>query len=137
MQKHDDINAVISDLTELFHMINRKSHDSYITSMKQYIVNPLAWLHAEKIKRAAEISGQNGPTSQQPTTYAAPNTDGSAQTTHKTAMDEIATLANELEDFNSRCVAPYGRITDIVAKIRQLSSHYAMYYLSRKKVEAV
>jgi hypothetical protein len=37
------------------------------------------------------------------------------------ARDEIAALANELEDFNSRRVAPYGRITEIVAKMRQLS----------------
>jgi len=35
--------------------------------------------------------------------------------------DEIAALANELEDFNSHRVAPYGRITEIVAKMRQLS----------------
>ena len=45
----------------------------------------------------------------------------SAPTSHNNARDEIAALANELEDFNSHRVAPYGRITEIVAKMRQLS----------------
>jgi len=40
---------------------------------------------------------------------------------YNTARAEIAALANELEDFNSHRVAPYGRITEIVAKMRQLS----------------
>jgi hypothetical protein len=56
MQKHDDIDTPIRDLTELLYMINYKSHDKYITSMKQCIINPLAWLHTEKIKRAAETA---------------------------------------------------------------------------------
>ena len=55
--KNHDIDTAISDLTELFHMINRKSHDRYITSMKQYIVNPLAWLHAEKTSQAKNHLG--------------------------------------------------------------------------------
>ena len=42
-------------------------------------------------------------------------------TSTNNARDEIAALADELDDFNSRCVAPYGRITEIVAKMRQLS----------------
>ena len=45
----------------------------------------------------------------------------SAQTSHNNARDEIDALANELEDFNSHRVAPYGHITEIVAKMRQLS----------------
>ena len=49
------------------------------------------------------------------------NTAESAQTAHNNARDEIAALANELEDFNTNRIAPYGRITEIVAKMRQLS----------------
>ena len=45
----------------------------------------------------------------------------SGPTSTNNARDEIAALANELEDFNSHRVAPYGRITEIVAKMRQLS----------------
>jgi hypothetical protein len=35
---------------------------------------------------------------------------------------EIATLATELQDFNDRRVSAYGRVTEIVAKMRQLSA---------------
>jgi hypothetical protein len=43
-------------------------------------------------------------------------------TTTNNARDEIAALANELDDFNSTRVAPYERIAEIVAKMRQLSA---------------
>jgi hypothetical protein len=36
------------------------------------------------------------------------------------ARDEIAALAHELEDFNSHRIVPYGRITEIVARMQQL-----------------
>ena len=35
---------------------------------------------------------------------------------------EIASLATELQDFNDRRVAAFGRVTEIVAKMRQLSA---------------
>ena len=35
---------------------------------------------------------------------------------------EIADLANELQDFNDRRVSAFGRVTEIVAKMRQLSA---------------
>ena len=35
---------------------------------------------------------------------------------------EIAALATELQDFNDRRVAAFGRVTEIVAKMRQLSA---------------
>jgi hypothetical protein len=35
---------------------------------------------------------------------------------------EIAALAMELQDFNERRISSYGRITEIVAKMRQLSA---------------
>ena len=35
---------------------------------------------------------------------------------------EIAALATELQDFNDRRVAAFGRVTEIVAKLRQLSA---------------
>jgi hypothetical protein len=35
---------------------------------------------------------------------------------------EIAALATELQDFNDRRVSAYGRVTEIVAKMRQLSA---------------
>jgi thiamine kinase-like enzyme len=53
--------------------------------------------------------------------YAALKAEVEKFTSTNNARDEIAALADELDDFNSRCVAPYGRITEIVAKMRQLS----------------
>ena len=35
---------------------------------------------------------------------------------------EIAALATELQDFNDRRISSYGRVTEIVAKMRQLSA---------------
>ena len=35
---------------------------------------------------------------------------------------EIAALATELQDFNDRRVSAFGRVTEIVAKMRQLSA---------------
>ena len=35
---------------------------------------------------------------------------------------EIADLANELQDFNDRRVSAFGRVTEIVDKMRQLSA---------------
>jgi hypothetical protein len=35
---------------------------------------------------------------------------------------EIAALATELQDFNDRRIRSYGRVTEIVAKMRQLSA---------------
>ena len=58
MKDHKDLDGVIRDLTELLSMIERKSNDMYITALKQYVVNPLAWLHAEKIARTADTKEQ-------------------------------------------------------------------------------
>ena len=35
---------------------------------------------------------------------------------------EIAALATELQDFNDRQISAFGRVTEIVAKMRQLSA---------------
>ena len=35
---------------------------------------------------------------------------------------EIAALAMELQDFNDRRISAFGRVTEIVAKMRQLSA---------------
>lgn len=35
---------------------------------------------------------------------------------------EIAALATELQDFNDRRISSYGRVTEIVDKMRQLSA---------------
>jgi hypothetical protein len=52
MLKHDDLDTIISNLHELLTMIEHRSGDMYIASMKQYIVNPMAWVLTEKMIRA-------------------------------------------------------------------------------------
>ena len=55
--KRNDIKTAISDLAELFKMIEYKANtDEYICSMKQYIVNPLAYLHAKEIQQIVKQS---------------------------------------------------------------------------------
>ena len=49
MNKHSDISIPMNNLKELFFMIEYKSGDKYIQSMKQYIVNPMAWFLTENI----------------------------------------------------------------------------------------
>jgi hypothetical protein len=50
------------------------------------------------------------------------NTAELAATDSQQLKAEIATLATELQDFNDRRVSAYGRVTEIVAKMRQLSA---------------
>jgi len=54
MLKHSDLDTIADNLHELFNLIERRPDDMYITSMKQYIVNPLAWVITEKVSRAAK-----------------------------------------------------------------------------------
>ena len=55
--KRDDIKTAISNLAELFKMIEYKANtDEYVSSMKQYIVNPLAYLHAKDIQQCSRQS---------------------------------------------------------------------------------
>ena len=61
-------------------MINRRDDDMYITSMKQYIANPLAWFHTERIKRAADNSEVQKPA-------------------HNTRINKIASMGGELFEF--------------------------------------
>ena len=106
MQEHDDLDTVVNNLTELYRCIEVGSDDPYICGMKQLIVNPLAWVHAERIARAGRAAQ-------------------SAEVRPDTAQQlraEIAALATELQDFNDRRVAAFGRVAEIVAKMRQLSA---------------
>jgi hypothetical protein len=51
MLKHSDIDTIHSNLFELLRMIDYKNDDMYIQSMRQYIVNPIAWIITEKAAR--------------------------------------------------------------------------------------
>jgi len=50
----NDIDVAISNLAELMSMIEHRSDDMYIASMKQLCVNPLVYLHTENISKAVE-----------------------------------------------------------------------------------
>ena len=52
--KHSDIQTVKDNLKELFSMIEYKSSDKYIQSMKQYIVNPMAWFITEDMVKQSQ-----------------------------------------------------------------------------------
>jgi len=52
----------------------------------------------------------------------AANTKGKTGTIAQHLKAEIAALATELQDFNDRRVAAFGRVAEIVAKMRQLSA---------------
>jgi len=56
MQEHDDLDTVVNNLTELYRCIEVGSDDPYVCGMKQLIVNPLAWVHAERIARAGRAA---------------------------------------------------------------------------------
>ena len=101
IHKHD-ISTAISDLRQALDHVEHYSGRPEVFCLKQLLVNPLAYLLSEVISRADQ--GES------------PGTDV------QQLKAEIAALANELEDFNSRRVAPYGRITEIAAKMRQLSA---------------
>jgi ornithine carbamoyltransferase len=60
MERHSDLDTPISNLAELLSIVERRPDDMYITSMKQYIVNPLAWLITERMVRAANTKEKTG-----------------------------------------------------------------------------
>jgi len=62
MGKHSDIQTVKDNLNELFSMIEYKKGDKYIQSMKQYLVNPMAWFITEDMVKQslqAELAKAN------------------------------------------------------------------------------
>jgi len=91
------------NLHELFSMIERrKDTDPYIASMKQYIVNPLAYLAVERISQAVDDS-----------------------TAHNNRRAEIALSIQKLEKvrdcyFNKKCLPCKNDIDAVLALLRPM-----------------
>ena len=104
MQEHDDLDTVVNNLTELYHRIEVGSDDPYICGMKQLIVNPLAWVHAERIARAGRAAQ-------------------SAEVRPDTAQQLKAEIAAAVDKFESCDQAHWLPATiSLITKLRQLSA---------------